>query len=231
VARDAREQPKERLSPDRIVDAAMELMASKGYDAVSMRSLAAALDTGPASLYAHVQNREHLDQLVLDRIATQLTVPEADPERWAEQLKDLMREMLELYRAHPGSARAAMAIIPTESGSVRAIEGVLAICSAGGISPQAAAWFCDLAPAYVASTAVEELIWTERENSTGAGEVPDHEAIDAQLTEFFESLPAESFPLLTAQARFVTNGDGVDRFEFGIDVLVAGLSAVSARYA
>src|SRR6478736_1153991 len=86
--------PKERLTVERIVDAAMDLMAEQGYDAVSMRSLARALDTGPASLYAHVANREEIDQLVIDRIAAKLELPEPDPERWAEQLKQLLRDTL-----------------------------------------------------------------------------------------------------------------------------------------
>ena len=85
---------KEPLTTARIVDAAMALMAEQGYDAVSMRSLARALNTGPASLYAHVANRDDLDQLVIDRIASLLQVPAPDPERWDDQLKDLMRQML-----------------------------------------------------------------------------------------------------------------------------------------
>src|SRR6478752_7053924 len=105
--------PKERLTVERIVDTAMALMAEQGYDAVSMRSLAKALGTGPASLYAHVANREELDQLVIDRIVAEVEIPEPDPDRWEEQLKDLLRSMLSVYRAHPGSARAATAIIPT----------------------------------------------------------------------------------------------------------------------
>src|SRR6478752_5129175 len=72
--------PKERLTVERIVDAAMALMADQGYDAVSLRSLAKALDTGPASLYAHVANKEEVDQLVLDRISTELTLPTPDAE-------------------------------------------------------------------------------------------------------------------------------------------------------
>src|SRR3954462_15816766 len=79
--------PKQRLTVERIVDTAMALMAERGYDAVSMRSLAKELDTGPASLYAHVANKEEIDQLVIDRIAARLEIPEPDPERWAEQLK------------------------------------------------------------------------------------------------------------------------------------------------
>lgn len=222
--------PKERLTVDRIVDAAMDLMSRQGYDAVSMRSLAKELGTGPASLYAHVANREELDQLVIDRIAGQLEIPEPDPERWVEQVKQMFRDMLDLYRAHPGSARAAVGMIPTEMGAMRSMEGLLALCAAGGISPQAAAWFCDLAAMYVGAVAVEEAIWTQRQNSTSAGEEPDHGEIDAQLRAFMESLPTDRFPHVSSMAAVMVTGDGVDRFEFGLDVLLAGLAAVSEKY-
>src|SRR6478736_6204328 len=112
--------PKERLTVERIVDAAMDLMSEQGYDAVSMRSLARALDTAPASLYAHVSNREEVDQLVVDRISHLLPVPEPDPERWQEQLGQMMRDALALYRTHPGTARAAMGVIPLGEGGIRA---------------------------------------------------------------------------------------------------------------
>ena len=221
---------KEPLTTTRIVDAAMVLMAERGYDAVSMRSLARALDTGPASLYAHVANRDDLDQLVMDRIASQIEVPEPDPERWDEQLKDVMRQILRLYREHPGSARAAMAVIPTMEGSMRGAEGMMAIGLAGGISPQAMAWFIDLGSAYVGAIAYEEAVWIQRVNSTGAGEDPDHPAIDDMIREEFAALDPARFPLVTQYAAEMTAGDGDERFEFGLDVLVSGLAAVSERY-
>jgi AcrR family transcriptional regulator len=228
----ARPEPRERKEPlttERIVDAAMTLMQRDGYDSVSMRSLARELDTGPASLYAHVANKDELDQHVIDRIAGRLELPEPDAERWAEQLKDVMRETLRLYQEHPGSARAAMGMIPTMDGGLRAADGMMAIMITGGVSPQAAAWFCDLAAAYVGATAYEEMIWTSRENSTAAGDQPDHEAIDAQLREVMTSM-AQKFPFMATYADELTAGDGHDRFEFGIDVLVSGLAAVSDRY-
>src|SRR3954468_15902907 len=98
-----RRERKEPLTAERIVDAAMELMKRDGYDNVSMRSLARELDTGAASLYAHVANKDELDQYVIDRISAMLEVPEPDPERWDEQLKDVLRRTLLLYREHPGS--------------------------------------------------------------------------------------------------------------------------------
>jgi AcrR family transcriptional regulator len=221
---------KERLTTERIVDAAMALMQRDGYDAVSMRSLARELDTGPASLYAHVANKDELDQYVIDRIATLLEVPEPDPDRWAEQLKELLRQMLQLYREHPGSARAAMAVIPTMEGSIRGAEGMMAIGLAGGVTPQAMAWFIDLGSAYVGAIAYEEAVWTQRENSTAAGEEPDHPVIDETIRAYFGSLDPALYPLVTRHAAEMTAGDGDERFEFGIDVLVSGLAAVSERY-
>ena len=90
----------------------MSLMAREGYDAVSMRSLARELGTGPASLYTHVANREELDQLVLERVVAEVPMPEPDPDRWQEQVKQLLRDILDAYQAHPGSARAAMGLLP-----------------------------------------------------------------------------------------------------------------------
>src|SRR5690242_21918062 len=78
---------KPRLTRERIVEAAMQVMSEQGYDALSMRSLARALDTAPASLYAHVASREEVDQLVVDRVSHLLPVPEPDPAKWQDQLR------------------------------------------------------------------------------------------------------------------------------------------------
>ena len=50
------------------------------------------------------------------------------------------------------------------------------------------------------------------------------------MVELWDQLPPELFPLLTKYSREMTTGDGHDRFEFGLDVLVAGLAAVSEKY-
>ena len=228
----AAEPPKERLSRERIVETALAMMADQGYDAVSMRSLARELGTGPASLYAHVAHKDELDQLVVDRIASQLDLPEPDPERWQEQLKQAMRDQLGLYRAHPGSARAALATIPTMEGGLRAAEGIMAICLAGGVPPQTAAWFCDLAALYVSAIAAEESIWVERARAAAAGgRAMDETRMVDEIRRLFAGLPPEIFPVLSANAEAMTAGDGDQRFEFGLGLLVAGLAAVSAREA
>lgn len=197
--------PREPLSTDRIVDAALALIRTDGYDAVSMRAVAKALRTGPASLYAHVANKDELDQLVVDRIAEQLTLPEPDPDRWDEQLKQTMREARDLWRAHPGAARASLAMVPTGDGALRTTEGLLALCRAGSVPGRAAARFCAQLTLYVAAVALEESIRADRAavRRDASDREPDR-AVD-------------------------TTGDGDEQFEFGLSVLVEGVKAVAGQ--
>src|SRR5215216_1728689 len=58
--------PRRRLDRESIGREALRLIDAEGIDAVSMRRVAAAFDTGPASLYAHVENKEALLRLALD---------------------------------------------------------------------------------------------------------------------------------------------------------------------
>lgn len=219
-------RPKERLSLDRILDVALEQMKEHGYDAVSMRSIARALDTGPASLYAYVANREQLDQYVVERISSTIPIPDPDPEHWVDQVKALLTSMLQAYRDHPGSARATMGMVPTEIGSLRAAEAMMAYCLAGGIKPQLAAWFCDLAALYIGAVAIEEAIWQERYKTAGP---EDWDTFGAELKALFGSLPADQFPILSSMPDVMTGGDGDDRTNFALDVLLGGLEALSAR--
>ena len=45
---------------------------------------------------------------------------------------------------------------------------------------------------------------------------------------FYVRLPPDRFPVLASIADDVTGPDGNERFEFGLDLLIAGLEAVSA---
>jgi len=160
----------ERLSTERIVDVAIDQMRKHGYDAVTMRSIARELDTGPASLYAHVANRAELDQLVVGRVRSQWQIPEPDAAHWDRQLRESMIELLRLYRANPGVARCTLGMIPLDPGLLRVTERLLALLKAGGVSDQHAAWFVDVGSRYVASVAVEEDIWLERAQHRDSGD-------------------------------------------------------------
>ena len=222
------ERPRERLTRDRIVDVALAQMKEKGYEAVSMRSIAKELGTGPASLYAHVANRDELDQLVVDRISGLVPSPEPDPERWDEQVVEYLHTVLGVYRAHPGAARATMGMIPTMPGPLRNAEDLMSLCVAGGIPEQYAAWACDMFALFIGAVAVEEDIWAERgKSAAAAGRAYTEEAVVAAVREHFAALPPEQYPLLSSHAQEMTQGSGEDRVGFALDLLVAGLKSMA----
>jgi AcrR family transcriptional regulator len=84
TARPARRKPP--ITVGRITDAALHVVATQGYDALTMRSVAGVLDTGPASLYAHVVNKADIDELIIGRLCSHLVLPEPDPAAWREQI-------------------------------------------------------------------------------------------------------------------------------------------------
>ncbi|HEX2895181.1 MAG TPA: TetR/AcrR family transcriptional regulator [Marmoricola sp.] len=215
----------ERLSADRIVEVAIEQMREHGYDAVTMRSIARELGTGPASLYAHVANRAELDQLVVGKVSSQLRIPDPDPAVWDEQLRACLVDLLELYRANPGVARCTMGMIPLDAGALMVSERWIALLKAGGVSDQHVAWFIDMSSLYVAAVAMEEDMW----RMPGSAEPSDQaeDAVVANVRSVFEQLPAEHFPLLRALAPTMTTGSADERFGFGVDLLIGGLKALS----
>jgi AcrR family transcriptional regulator len=216
------------ITLERIVETAFAIMAKEGYEALSMRRIAHELGTGPASLYAHVESKAELDRILIDEMAGSFDPPEPDPERWAEQVKEVGRAMRSAMSDHPGIARAVLGTVPTSEKAMAAADALLGILLAGDLHPQVAAWACDLLPLYVSAISFEESI--RARDADGQPLAQQEAEFVEQLHAFFASLPPEQFPNLTAHADVLTAGSGDDRFEFGMSVLVAGLEAVSKSW-
>ena len=148
---------KPALSREAIVDAALAIVRKEGIDALTMRHLAQALDTGPASLYVYVANRDELWDLVFDAAVGSIETEPTDPARWREQLHALAGRMLTMMVVeYPGLARLAMARIPVGDNALRVSESVLSLLKAGGVGDQAAAYAADLLSMYVTAIAYEQ---------------------------------------------------------------------------
>ena len=84
---------REPISREAIVKAAIDLLDREGLPALSMRRLGDERGAGAASLYWHVGSKDGLLDLVLDEIIGEQQVPDPDPARWQEQLKEVARIM------------------------------------------------------------------------------------------------------------------------------------------
>jgi AcrR family transcriptional regulator len=223
IRRDPKARERIPLTVERIVDAAFEIMAKEGFEAVSMRRLAQQLGTGPASLYAHLSGKQELDALIIDRMASEVQIPDPDPQHWQDQVAQVLRDVRAAMLRHPGVARAVIANVPTGGDAMLVSDRLMGLLLSAGIDRQVAAWACDLLPLYVTAVAYEESVYLER----GGSEISRDELVD-QLRTYFRSLPQQTFPHLVASAVELTSGSGDERFEFGIRVILAGIAAVSA---
>ncbi|MEU0495579.1 TetR/AcrR family transcriptional regulator [Mycobacterium sp. NPDC006124] len=207
------------LTPGHVVDTALKVVAAEGFEALTMRRLADALDTGPASLYAHVVNKADLDELLMGRLCAKLDLPDPDPATWRDQIRSVCTQMRDQYLRYPGISRAALAMAPTDLEIVRVNEGMLAILLAGGIAPQAAAWAIDALFLYVASYCLEASIARQRASDDDTAWVLDRD----ELRRRFATLPAATFPHTSRYAAELTSGEGHDRFDFTLTLMIDGL--------
>jgi AcrR family transcriptional regulator len=209
------------LSQELIVDTAMRVLDAEGLDALSMRRIALDLRTGPASLYAHVANKDELLELMIDRIIGEMEMPPPDPARWQEQIVESAVAAHSVWSRHPGIARAALANIPVGPNSLRYSEATLAILRAGGVPDQQAGWFIDRLSLYVLADAFEESLHRERGRETEH----DAKAYFEQIRAYFQSLPPDRFPVITSMVGALVGGGGDERLRFGVELMVRGLAS------
>lgn len=92
----------------RILDAARELFANEGVEAVTMRKIAAAIDYTPAALYVHFKDKESLIQALCRHDFTALNQQQR---KWAkvpdpvERIRSVGRSLVKFAAEHPNHYR------------------------------------------------------------------------------------------------------------------------------
>jgi AcrR family transcriptional regulator len=124
---------KSPLSQEAIVATALDLLSREGMAGLSLRKVAAALDTGAASLYVYVANLDELHALVLDRVLGEVVTPPEQDGDWRYRLKATLRSYSEALYARPGLAQVALSTIPSGPNTVELTESLLDLLERGGV--------------------------------------------------------------------------------------------------
>jgi AcrR family transcriptional regulator len=210
---------KQPITVEAIIGTAFAIVEREGYQALTMRRVATALETGPSSLYAHVVNKEDLDELLIGQLCAAIDLPAPDPAGWREQIISVCTQLRDQYLRYPGISRAAFAVAPSNLDTLRVGEGMLAILLAGGIDPPAAAWAIDSLLLYVNAYSLEiSLVNEQRRHGDGSWVVSRDE-----LLRRYAALPG-TFPHAKRYAAELTAGTGHDRFDFTIGLMIDGLT-------
>jgi AcrR family transcriptional regulator len=210
---------KRLLGRQEIVGTALEVLDREGTDAVTMRSVARLLDTGPASLYAYFGSRDELLQAVLDTVLAEVELP-ATADDWRARLDALIRSHYSILVRHEGLAFVAMATIPTLPNALAITEAMIELLLEGGVDDATTAWAVDIIGAHVTAAAAEQTMY-DRLQRTGRTE----SAYLAEVASAFDALPADRFPQIRRLAEQLLAGSGDDRFTWALKVLINGIAA------
>ncbi|MEM9033609.1 MAG: TetR family transcriptional regulator [Actinomycetota bacterium] len=157
-----------RFSRDRIVETALELLPELGLDGLSMRRLAEALGTTPATLYRHVDGQDDLVAAVADAVISTIEVlpPPADDEI-AEWLTAAVRSYRTILLQHPGVAEHLLLHGPTGPHGLEGMARICEVLARTGRSPEEVAWAYD----WLMTTATTYTMKEARLDLTGGAEL------------------------------------------------------------
>ena len=206
------------LTRERVTTEALQIISSNGAAALSMRALAARLGVVPAALYRHVRSKEQLCDLVVDEVLAEVDCRADDDLAWTGQVKMLACRLRAVLEGHPGIAAMLQIRDPLGPHSLALAEALLTALKRSGLPGQMTAPAFWLVHDYAVGFALSDRTTVNEQR------VQDP-ATRHQLHEFFRSLPADRFPVLSALGEHVWADDRDRRFSTGLDTILAGLQA------
>ncbi|MGP4024795.1 TetR/AcrR family transcriptional regulator [Actinomadura sp. 3N407] len=221
--------PARGLSHARIVAAAIEIADAEGLGAVTMQAVAKSLDFTSMSLYRYVSSKEDLLRLMQDAAVSSTEEIEL-PDDWRAALRTWAGKIRDAYRAHPWVLeipRGQMAVLMPAT--VRAADIGLAALSGLGLADDE-----KIAAILLISQHVAAMVELEMSLADEGGVAITPDGVD----KLREAITADRFPHLApimAAGGYVTGDEpatepGVDaEYEFGLDMLIAGLESLEQR--
>ncbi|MER6812634.1 TetR/AcrR family transcriptional regulator C-terminal domain-containing protein [Spirillospora sp. NPDC000708] len=221
-----RPEPPTRPAPldrERMVAAAIALADEGGLEAVSLRKVAARLDTGPMRLYGYISSKEELFDLMLDEVYGEI-LPEERPGDWREALRDRAHRTREAALRHPWLADL-LGGRPTLGPNALAVAEATLAALDGVADLDTVTRAVETVSAYLTGAIRREIANLRAERATGLSKRDWQRAAGPHLSRMLDT---GRFPAL---ARFVHDGTEVDAetsFATGLDWV---LDAVAAKLA
>ena len=216
-----RDQRRQRLSRERVVDAALAIADADGLGALTIRSLATELGVKPMSVYYHVAGKDDILAALVDVVfgEIELPVPGRDWRPEMERRADSARAVLARHRWAIGLLESRPDPGPA---NLRHHDTVLATLRAAGFSPELTAHAYALIDSYVYGFALQEAsLPFEGRESVGDVAGP-----------IMERMAAGEYPHLAQMATtyYLQPGyDFGDEFRFGLDLILDGLESALRR--
>lgn len=210
-----------RLTKDRILRAALDLVDEHGLPALSMRRLARELDADPMSIYHHLPNKAAIVSGLVHAVFAEMRMPDTAVGTWVDQVRTWVWAYRDLTRAHPNLVLQIVTDVTAASEAVILIsEPLYAALESAGLPPATIAHASGMLVDYVNGFALGEA-------GVGTGTTPGRDEVAEQLA----TLDPTSLPTMrrvhAAKAAVPAMESCTSGFEISIDIMIDGLRALS----
>jgi TetR/AcrR family tetracycline transcriptional repressor len=201
------------LSRDEIVEAAAAILERDGYDALTMRAIAAELGVQAAALYRHIAGRDQLDDLVFDHLMAGCT-PDIAGHDWREDLRTIATAWRARLIGRRDATRIALSLVSVGPNVAPLMAATLGALRRSGLSDDDVAMTYDACLLFVHSLASSEAIY--RALASRPEGPPRHAPMSPAW--------ASAYPTIVALAdRLFASPDFDAQFAFGLDALIAAI--------
>jgi AcrR family transcriptional regulator len=200
------------LTREAVIDAAAELVAQDGYDALSMRTLGERCGVSAMTLYRYVKTKEDLLGALADRLLGEMKLPAPGRSTWQEEVAEVFRCTHRVLLEHPELVEIAAKQHLNGRAAYRAAETVLAALRRGGIEGESAA------TAFAALTSYTMGFTQRQANTRGTATLAERLAV-------VEDLPPDQFENVVRMGGTFLLRHADRQFEDGLALLIEGIQA------
>ena len=201
---------------------AIQIVDKDGLAGLSMRSLAAALGTGPMTLYNYVKDREELEGLVAEAVLAGVRLPRPSND-WRSDVKAVATAIWRTVRQHPNAAPLVLTRrTVSAAGYLPAERLVEALRRAGLTDLDVLAAFRGVLSLVMGAAQVE---------LAGPFAAPDREQSNAVIAKQIGGLAGAEHPQLAALAETSQRSTMGADFDRALEMLLSGIEAATAGQA
>ncbi|WP_431902605.1 TetR/AcrR family transcriptional regulator C-terminal domain-containing protein [Nonomuraea sp. bgisy101] len=219
--------PRDTLTKQQIVLAAVDVLDAEGVNGLNMRRLGAQLGSAATAMYYHVQSKDKLVVLAADHVFGEIELPDLGAVGWREAAATLARGAHEMIIRHFWLIPAMSTHLIYGPGKARYDEHCLAVYEAAGFTDRDADQAAATVLMFVIGAAqgeAAESAWRAQLRRAGADEERQLRDTIAHISEI-----AQRFPRLRARTAPSTDAAAAQpaeaTFEFGLRAVLDGLQS------
>jgi AcrR family transcriptional regulator len=218
--------PRDTLTSEQIVQAAIDLLDAEGLEGLNMRSLGTRLDSAATAVYWHVGSKENLVALAGDHVWSEIALPDLASVDWRVAATQMATDLHAMLVRHLWLLQAFGSFPLFGPGKSRYDDHSLAVYEAAGFAgvriDQAYATVFTFVLGSALGPAAVASLRRKFSGDGGSAEKRIHDGL-AKAREIAAQFPRLRTRLSTAAADY---GAGPENsFEFGLQVILDGLAS------